>query len=396
MEDHPRGRGGSAADELTAALRDLRSERGLPSFNELVLRITEVRVARGVPREAARPGRTTVYDAFRPGRRRIDPRLVGDIVRALGEDQETAQTWERRCREVRARVERSAAPTAPTEPAPGPGAVLEPAGPEMVEEPAGPEAVLEPEEAARHRTIADPVGDDEAGTITGPASDDEAETSRPGWRSLLLIALLGIAVNMVGRLLVTDFQLALHLDMVGTALAAFAAGPWTAVCVAAATAGLGTAVDGSLSLAFLPVGTAGALVWGYGFHRFGLGQTPGRLFLLGTLTAGVCTMVAVPILLTLGGTIGRAGEQTVEVVRAMTNHLSTAVFASNLLYSLTDKVLSAFCAMALLDLVRGRRAGAEEQDVRDRERLDRDLLDRDLLDRDVSGPEVGQRRSASA
>ena len=60
MEDHPRGRGGSAADELTAALRDLRSERGLPSFNELVLRITEVRVARGVPREAARPGRTTV------------------------------------------------------------------------------------------------------------------------------------------------------------------------------------------------------------------------------------------------------------------------------------------------------------------------------------------------
>lgn len=48
------------------------------------------------------PGRVTVYDCFRDGRRRIDAELVQDIVRALGGDDDELVRWRGWCAAVHA------------------------------------------------------------------------------------------------------------------------------------------------------------------------------------------------------------------------------------------------------------------------------------------------------
>ncbi|WP_363323425.1 ATP-binding protein [uncultured Nocardioides sp.] len=85
-------------DVLVGRLADLRAAQGNPSFGELAVRIGEVRRSRG--RAHAQPGRTTVYDLFRPGRSRVDTELLLDAVTALGIEGVEAEDWRRACRTV--------------------------------------------------------------------------------------------------------------------------------------------------------------------------------------------------------------------------------------------------------------------------------------------------------
>ena len=62
----------------------LRAWAGSPSFTEIARRVTAARTSRGVPVVEARLARSTAYDCFRHGRRRIDVDLTLEIVRALG------------------------------------------------------------------------------------------------------------------------------------------------------------------------------------------------------------------------------------------------------------------------------------------------------------------------
>ncbi|MFK0401363.1 tetratricopeptide repeat protein [Microbacterium sp. NPDC090225] len=73
-------------DDLCARLNDLRAADGGTSFSEIARRI-------GVLRGGAEPAKVTVYDCFRPGRRRVDEQLVGDIVRVLRGDDAEAARW---------------------------------------------------------------------------------------------------------------------------------------------------------------------------------------------------------------------------------------------------------------------------------------------------------------
>ncbi|MBY8884910.1 hypothetical protein K7472_08615 [Streptomyces sp. PTM05] len=73
-------------DELVERLRLLRSDAGDPSYSEIVRRIADIRARRGLPGAERVPGRITVYDCFRTGRRRMDAELLADVVRALGAD----------------------------------------------------------------------------------------------------------------------------------------------------------------------------------------------------------------------------------------------------------------------------------------------------------------------
>jgi tetratricopeptide (TPR) repeat protein len=84
-------------DALAVRLRDLRNRTGSPSFTEITRRVGEMRAGRGDhPRERT-PGRMTVYDCFRPGRRRIDVALVLDIVHVLGADEGETARWREWC-----------------------------------------------------------------------------------------------------------------------------------------------------------------------------------------------------------------------------------------------------------------------------------------------------------
>ncbi|PZF81994.1 ATP-binding protein [Jiangella anatolica] len=92
-ERRPQAVGLWTLDDLAAGLARLRVWAGSPSFSEITRRVAAHRVARGVRGGAAQPGRVTVYDAFQPGRRRVDAELVGDIVAALGLSESEALTW---------------------------------------------------------------------------------------------------------------------------------------------------------------------------------------------------------------------------------------------------------------------------------------------------------------
>ncbi|MEU4446695.1 hypothetical protein AB0K14_07505 [Actinosynnema sp. NPDC050801] len=94
-DDPPTPTGVSTLDELCARLRDLRLWAGSPSFTRIVQDIAAIRAARGLPVAERRPGRVTVYECFRPGRRRIDVELLVDIVAALGVDEAGRSRWRR-------------------------------------------------------------------------------------------------------------------------------------------------------------------------------------------------------------------------------------------------------------------------------------------------------------
>lgn len=80
-------------DEVTGALRELRTWAGSPSYTRIALAVRELRRGRGVPAADAAPGRITVYECFRDGRRRIDVDLVVDIAAALGCPRDVLPLW---------------------------------------------------------------------------------------------------------------------------------------------------------------------------------------------------------------------------------------------------------------------------------------------------------------
>lgn len=292
-------------DQLAEGLVELRSTAGNPSYAEVVRRVAELRMARGATPAQARPARSTVYALFQPGRRRIDLQLLTEVVRSLGGDEEAVVHWRQRA--LRA-----------------------------VPAPSVPDAV----------------------PLVEPAPEDAGSAATPVRRSawLVLVMVLGcIGINVLGRTLVIKLELSLYLDMVGTAIAAIALGPWWGVVVGVTTNFTGLADTGASALPFALVQVAGALIWGYGIRRFGLGRGVLRFFQLNLLVALASTMIAAPTLLVLyGGGVGHGSENIVDTLIAHSENLITAVFASNMLTSFLDKLISGFIALALIDAQRHR------------------------------------------
>ena len=277
-------------DQLALDLQELRSRAGDPSYAEIVARIAQQRRAAGAP-ASSRPGRTTVYDAFRTGRRRVDRGLVLEIVRALGADEAEVASWSRRC----------------------------------------------------HEAVRPPAGRSPATTPT------QELAPRGGARSVVLTLVLCLLANLLGRGLVDLLHLPLYLDMVGTVIAAVLLGPWWGAAVGASTNVLGTVISGPASLAFIPVNIVGALVWGYGV-RHGWGRSAARFLALSMVVGVACTLVAAPIvLLVFGGYTFHAEDTLTRTVVGHVGHLGVAVFASNLITSLADKVISGFVGLAVVE-----------------------------------------------
>ncbi|HWI42157.1 MAG TPA: hypothetical protein VNS81_00955 [Nocardioides sp.] len=319
MEQHDSARsaGLRTLDELALELQRLRAAAGSPSYAEIAVRVGRQRQERGIPAAEARPGRTTVYDAFRTGRRRIDPALVAEIVRALGVDDAGVARWTQACRE------------------------------------------------AQH-TVPEPVGSvppEPSSAVTPQAAEDASP--RLGRRRLAVVLVACLAINLVGRGLVDALHLPLYLDMVGTAIAAVVVGPWHGALAGVLTNLGGVPISGSDSLAFAVVNVAGALVWGYGVRRFGMGRTIPRFLALSVVVALVCTTLAVPILVVLyGGSTGHGEDSITATVREATHNLVLAVLSANILTSLGDKLISGFVALAAYDAVRARHQGRSAAAVR--------------------------------
>lgn len=295
--DHAPGAGGW--DVVAVELAALRHRAGDPSYAEIGRRVAEQRVRDGADPHAARVARTTVYDVFRTGRTRLNVPLVREIARALGGGDADVDAW----------VSRS---TGTTTDAPVPAAPATP------------------------------------GPAPSPPAPPPAPPSAPRSPRAHLLALLVacVVLNLAGRGLVLLLDLPVHLDMVGTALAAIALGPWYGAGVGLVTNVLGVAEGGPASLPFALVNVAGALVWGYGVRRLGLGRTLPRFLGLNLLVATVCTLLAVPILvLLLGGSTGHEQDTLAATVTALTSATAVGTWAANLLVSVGDKLISGFVAL---------------------------------------------------
>jgi len=284
---------GESYDLLAAELQRLRLERGAPSYAQLASRITQARLAQGFLPAAASVAKSSVYDLFRPGRKRVNPELLAETVRALGCTEDQVRQWRRRAVAARADVVR-------------------------------------------------PYDTRTAAPVRG--------------RSVALAVVLCIAA--VGVSLFTNFtasalHVPLYLDMVGTAFAAFAFGPWVGAAVGVATNLTGNLMNGDFTgWGFAIVQVAGAVVWGYGFRGW-FGRGPWRFLSLNVVVALVCSVVAVPVILVFfGGVSSLPGVATLaEAAQQLGASMSEALLSVNMLTSVVDKLISGCVALALVWLL---------------------------------------------
>lgn len=288
-------------ESIVDELQRMRLDAGDVSYGEIAARIARQREARGMTAAASRIARSTVYDAFRPGRTRLNPALVAEIVRALGADEAEVERWRQRC--LRAR--RAAVPaSAPVQAMP------------LLELPAAP----------------------------APAP---SLTTRIGLAALIVV--LCVAVNLVGGRAILLLGLPLYLDMIGTAVAAIALGPWYGVAVAVGTHAAGAVIEQSFAgMPYALVNIAGALIWAYGVRRWQLGRSPLRFLALNMIVAVGCTAVSVPMTLIFhhGLTTHPASESMIERLLTVGGGLGLALFSSNIVTSVLDKLITGFIALA--------------------------------------------------
>ena len=273
-------------DSVLTELNELRIRAGEPSYAEITRRLIQRRVAAGLDPHAAHISKSSVHDAFRVGRTRINMALTRELVQVLDGEPGLVDRW-------------------------------------LTEDPSARTSVSAMEEPETAVTAA-----------VAPLPHSAA----------LMIGCL--ALNLLGREFVDYFAFPIYLDMVGTALAAIALGPWRGVAVGLSTNVIGAVGSGLISLPFALVNVVGALVWGYGVRRGRLGRTLPRFLMLNLLAAVACSATAVPILLATAGGQLRAGHDAITLlVQDAIGSTATAVALSNLLTSSADKLISGFVAL---------------------------------------------------
>lgn len=291
---------------LAESLQTLRRDAGGVTYAEIAARISRLRAERtGTPQFEV--SRSTVYDAFRPTRTRLNPDLIADIVVSLGVSVDDAEQWRQHCITAR-----PAAPRRPVHAAP-------------------PDLAVPPEEGV------------------GPGNTEQWSRRK---RIMLLTVLIAAAtaVNILGGQLVLWFELPLYLDMTGTAVVAIAAGPWYAVATAIITQLTGAAIhQNAAGLPYTPVAIAGALVWGFGVHKWRLARSSSRFLLLSLLVAAVCTLVAVPITAVVFGGYSEhiAANTLTERFQSIGESLLLSLASANFLTSVLDKLIASFIGLTI-------------------------------------------------
>lgn len=184
------------------------------------------------------------------------------------------------------------------------------------------------------------------GTVSSAAV---RKTKRIPMTYVVAMVPVAAALNIVGGAINSALRLPTFLDMIGTAVVAITLGPWWGA-LAGAISNIGTAILRSpVSLPFAVCNIAGALVWGYGV-RWGMGKTYFRYFILSMLVGFFVSVTAVPIyVFVFGGATGHFSDVMTAAFVAMGKQLWVAVFSSNILVSLADKIISSFAALAILE-----------------------------------------------
>ncbi|WP_323791093.1 hypothetical protein [Nocardioides sp.] len=327
-------------DDFVAQLGRLRVQAGSPSYAEIASRIARRREVSGDPAERARVARSTVYDAFRPGRRRLDVRLLTEILAALELDRPSIEIWVAAAQRATVTPQPSAVPQR----LPAPDST-----PRTADEA---EAVSAAEPSAATLSsdpTAAPAPAPVAAAAPAPARTCAQLPLQRAARGVVLLLMACVAANLIGRILVDALSLPLFLDMTGTAVAAIALGPWWGALVGLVTNLVGVGISGAASLPFTLVNITGALVWGYGVHHFHMSRSLPAFFRLNVLVALACSLVATPIILLYTGSLTHDSHNTIATVIEALHFVLVGTFLGNLLVSLFDKLVSGFVALVFLE-----------------------------------------------
>jgi energy-coupling factor transport system substrate-specific component len=309
-------------DDVSAGLQRMRVEAGNSSYTDIANRITRRRMAGGQSQHAASVSRTTVYSVFQPGRTRMKPNLVFEIVLALTADEAGDEIWRSRC--IAAQIPAEVTQTVVAE---------------------QPERTL-PQNSAAAVT--------KSISVSAPGKFswlDPARALRFGAPSIVAIIGLGVLINVI------VFQVAhrpfsgnfpLFADMAGTAVVAIVLGPLWGAITAVASSTLNAAL-GISSIQFAPVAVVGALVWGYGVHRFRGAASLFRMLLLNVAVGAACTLTAYVVLnLSFDGS---PMMPSVELMAAsMAEHgvpWALALLAANLVIPILDKMMIGIVALMI-------------------------------------------------
>ena len=314
--------GVTSLDAFVLELRELRVASGSVSYGEIARRIAVRRREAGIPDALCVAPRTTIYDVFRLGRRRIDVNLVGEIVSVLGVPDEELPSWQERASRA------------------------------MIDQLAPVDAGAAPDSEPGNGDAPSQLAASQAMRLT---TQDAAAPLRIPLLLAILIAVISVTINVLGHTWSHPFRTPLFLDMIGTAFAAFALGP-----VGGAIVGLASSLFGSIAdppqLPFALVQIAGGLAWGLGFRYWCQRGNPWqRLIVLNLVVAAVSSLIAVPIFLrTMPGGTGHMAEDLAIVFFRHGAGEIEALFKANFLAQVLDKMVAGLLAYAGLRLVQQR------------------------------------------
>lgn len=167
----------------------------------------------------------------------------------------------------------------------------------------------------------------------------------------LVVTLVPVAaaLNIVGGTINTALRLPTFLDMIGTAVAAIVLGPWWGALAGVITNIGGSLITGPIGIPFALANVTGALVWGYGVRSWGLGRSSVSYFCLNVLVALAVSAVAAPIVVfVFGGATGHSSDAITAAFAQAGQDLITAVFASNVIVTLADKIIAGYVALAII------------------------------------------------
>jgi energy-coupling factor transport system substrate-specific component len=174
-------------------------------------------------------------------------------------------------------------------------------------------------------------------------------TSRIPLTFVVTLVHVAAALNIVGGSINNALKLPTFLDMIGTAVAAMVLGPWWGALVGVLTNVGGSFINGPIGIPFALANVAGALVWGYGIRSWRMGSNPIKFFGLNVIVAIVVSAVAAPIVIfVFGGATGHSSDAITAAFAQAGQDLITAVFASNIIVSLADKIIAGYVALAII------------------------------------------------
>ncbi|HEY0186437.1 MAG TPA: ECF transporter S component [Cellulomonas sp.] len=168
----------------------------------------------------------------------------------------------------------------------------------------------------------------------------------------MIVAIIPVCatLNIIGGYVHTALHLPVYIDMIGTAVAAILLGPWYGALTGLITNLVLALISGPTYLAFAIVNVLGGIVWGFGIHKWKMGRSIPRFFLLNVIVALILTVVVAPLtILVYGGATGSGQDTVTAVFVAAGQQLVVSVFSSSLLTTLADKIIAGFVALAIIE-----------------------------------------------